>query len=366
MRISIDLTSLADNFSGIERYAAELSRALIGIDDKNEYVLVFKEAVHPFFSRVVGSRSNVVAEVLPRGNKGKLFFSQFALPHSLKKIKPDLALFFAFPAPLFYSGKSMSTFHDVCWHDVPETMLLKSRIYWKTLQEINARRNVALLTVSEFSKRRIVEVLDVSPEKIFVTYNGVDRGIFNPNNAGAVSFGVLREKYNLPERYVLTLSTIEPRKNIGLLMDAWSMACQEYRYEPDLVLAGRKGWKQDALLERVPLELRPRVHFTGFVDDKDLPALYGLSELFVFPTIYEGFGLPPVEAAYCGARVLCSDIPCLREVCGSGVAYFKSDDIDDLERALLDERSRDSVNGVVRDYSWADSAGILFHEVLHG
>ena len=254
----------------------------------------------------------------------------------------------------------MSTIPDLCWYDVPETMLLKSRLFWKVLVKNNSRHSAALLTISQFSKSRILSVLKVPEEKVFVTYCGVDSSFFNLKNANSKNFGFLKEKYGLPDRYFLTLSTIEPRKNIALLVDAWCKACSEDAYIPDLVLAGRRGWKQEALLDHVPLELKPRVHFTGFVDDSDLPGLYGNSDLFVFPSIYEGFGLPPVEAAYCGAHVLCSDIPCLKEICGNGVAYFKNGDIDDLKRCLIDGVQRDDISGKIREYSWADSAkGLL-------
>ena len=359
MKIAIDLTSLADNFSGIERHAAELSRALLGIDDKNQYTLVFKEAVHPFFEGVADERPNVELVILPRGNKNKLYFSQFTLARELKKLHADLVLFLAFPAPLLYTGRAISTFHDLCWHDVPETMLPKSRLYWKVLEKVNARRNDKILTISQFSKSRIVEVLKVPADKVLVTYCGVNDKLFNRENAAAVPFSILKGKYGLPDRYVLTLSTIEPRTNIALLIDAWVKAWLENGCEVDLVLAGRKGWKQEALVERVPQGLKNRVHFTGFVDDDDLPALYANSELFVFPSIYEGFGLPPVEAAYSGARVLCSDIPCLKEICGDGVEYFNNQDITSLVRAISLPRRLKDIAINLNMYAWESSAKCL-------
>lgn len=199
-----------------------------------------------------------------------------------------------------------------------------------------------------------------------MTYCGIDDKLFNRENAAAMPFSTLKRKYSLPDNYVLTLSTIEPRKNIGLLVDAWAKACLENGFESDLVLAGRKGWKQEALVERVPRGLRNRVHFTGFVDDEDLPALYANSELFVFPSIYEGFGLPPVEAAYSGARVLCSDIACLKEICGDGVDYFKSGDGFDLCRFLLASAHSEKNGNCVRKFAWDDSARVLVCEVLNG
>ena len=367
MKVAIDLTSLADNFSGIERHAAELSYSLLEIDKSNTYVLVFKESVHPLFSKSdLLTRANVKVEVLPRGEHGKLYFSQIILPRELKRIGAELAVFLAFPAPVLYTGRAVSTIHDLCWHDAPETMLLKSRLYWEFLEKVNARRNVKILTISQFSKQRIVDVLHVPESKVVVTYCGVDSKLFNREKAEVVSLDALKVKYEIPDSYVLTLSTIEPRKNIGLLVDAWVRACQEDGYAPDLVLAGRRGWKQEALIDNVPEQLKERVHFTGFVGDDDLPSLFANSELFVFPSIYEGFGLPPIEAASCGARVLCSDIPCLKEICGEGVKYFKSGDVSDLKRALISANENDAVLPAIREYSWLDSAKTLIDGIVDG
>ena len=355
MRVAVDLTSLADNFSGIERYAAELSRALLNIDDKNDYILVFKEGVHSALSSVV-NKNNVCIKVLPRGKMGKLLFSQLTLPFALMKLKADIAIFPAFPTPLLYVRKAISTIHDLCWLDAPETMLPKSRIYWKVLDSVNIFRNLKILTVSQFSKSRIVDVYKVPEDKVVVTNCGVDSSLFNRKKAASVSFSSLKDKYSLPDKYILTLSTIEPRKNIPLLIEAWVKACNKFDYNEDLVLAGRKGWKQESLLACVPSTLLNRIHFTGFVDNDDLPALYAHSKLFVFPSVYEGFGLPPVEAAYSGAHVLCSDIPCHREICGTGVDYFKSNDCDDLLNRLLLSDGPHKRCPSVKHYSWDCSA----------
>lgn len=355
MRVAIDLTALADNFSGIERYAAELSRALLDIDDKNFYFLVFKEDVHPALTSVV-NKDNVCIKVLPRGKMSKLFFSQLSLPFALMRLKVDVAVFPAFPAPLLYVRKAISTIHDLCWLDAPETMLRKSRTYWKVLDSVNICRNVKILTVSQFSKSRIVNVYKVPEDKVVVTNCGVDSSLFNRKIAASMPFSSLKEKYSLPDKYILTLSTIEPRKNIALLIEAWVKACSKFDYKEDLVLAGRKGWKQESLLASVPSTLLNRIHFTGFVDNGDLPALYAHSRLFVFPSVYEGFGLPPVEAVYSGAHVLCSDIPCHREICGTGVDYFKSNDCDDLLNHLLISDGSYKQCSAIKDYSWDRSA----------
>lgn len=350
MRIAIDLTSLADNFSGIERYAANMARSIVGQDDSDEFVLLFKEKVFPWFEGF-RDRSNVELRVIPRSKGGKAIFSQFMLPRELKRLKSDLALFMAFPCPLLYDGEAISAVHDLTCFDCPDTMTGKSRTYW--MAEINnvTRGRKKVLTVSQFSKSRIVERYGKDPNDVIVAYDGVDRSVFN-TTFGKGTEDDVRSRYGLPRRFVLSLSTIEPRKRLDLLVAAWSELWDEGVIDRDLALAGRKGWKVDELLAGVSDEARGHIHFTGFVANKDLPVLYRMGDPFVFPSRYEGFGLPPVEAHDSGARVLCSDIPCLREICGDKAAYFRSDDKDDLKRALTDLHLFDSVSSEPMEYSW--------------
>lgn len=350
MRIAIDLTSLADNFSGIERYAANMARSIVIQDDADEFELLFKGKVFPWFEEFV-DLANVNLCIIPRGKGGKAVFSQVTLPRVLKRLKPDLALFMAFPCPLLYGSKSISAVHDLTCFDCPDTMTDKSRIYWAT--EINhvVRGSRKVLTVSQFSKEQIIERYGKNPNDIIVAYDGVDRLMFN-TEFGKGAEGDVRSRYCLPRRFVLSLSTIEPRKRLDLLVAAWSELWDGGAIDRDLVLAGRKGWKVDELLSDVSDKAREHIHFTGFVADEDLPVLYRLGEPFVFPSRYEGFGLPPVEAHNSGARVLCSDISCLREICGNRVAYFRSGDKDDLKRALTDPKLFDGVSRDSLEYSW--------------
>lgn len=362
MKIAIDLTALADNFSGIERYAACMAKSIVAQDCDDELVLIFKETVHPWFEGYA-DRPNVELRVVPRGHGGKAVFSQVKLPRELRRIKPHIALFMAFPCPLTYGGESVSTVHDLSCYDCPDTMTSKSRILWRALDShaVAGRRHV--ITISEFSKSRIVEHYGKNPNAITVAYCGIDLGLFN-REVGASREAEVRERYGLPQRFVLSLSTIEPRKRLDLLVTAWAELRDEGAIDRELVIAGRKGWKMDELLESLSENARAHVHFTGFVEDVDLPVLYRMGEPFVFPSRYEGFGLPPVEAHDSGAAVLCSDIPCLREVCGDKVAYFRSGIKDDLKRALSDMHLFDKVSEEPLKYSWDTEAGKVL-EVLH-
>jgi glycosyltransferase involved in cell wall biosynthesis len=354
MRVAIDLTSLADNFSGIERYAANMARSILKQDVHDEFVLLFKDSVSPWFKDFT-KRLNIELRVMPRGQSGKAVFSQILLPHELNRLKPDIALFMAFPCPVAYYGTAISTVHDLTCFDCPDTMAAKSRLLWRVLDNQVVEGDQRVITISKFSRTRICKHYGKNSDQIVVAYCGIDRNLFN-KEVGAGCETEVKQRYSLPERFVLSLSTIEPRKRLDLLVDAWAELWDEGCIDYDLVLAGRKGWKVDELLIDVSDNARNHICFTGFVKDADLPVLYRMANMFIFPSRYEGFGLPPVEAHNSGAHVLCSDILCHREICGNKVAYFKSGDKDDLKRALTDPNLFNEVSKEPLKYSWDTEA----------
>lgn len=333
MKILIDLTSLADNFSGIERYAASMSLELIG-HEEHDFILVFKEKVHFMFARAV-EKSNIEVVVLKRCNK--LLFNQIRLLRALRKHPADVYLFMAFPIPQFFcKTNSVATVHDLCAWDCPETMTTLSKWYFRMgiKHSVKTCKNL-LVTVSEFSKKRIADKFNLSADKILVTYDGIGND-FMRKSCHASRDEKIDEKYGLPEKYILSLSTIEPRKNIGLLLRAYASLIEDGKNLPELVLAGRSGWKNADLLENIPENVKERIHFTGFIENAHLAYIYGRADVFVFPSKYEGFGLPPLEAMACGAPVLSSDAASLPEVLGDVAMYFSNNDIGSLKSKLVE------------------------------
>lgn len=360
MRICIDLTSLADNFSGIERYAACLSLEMIKAHD-DEYILVFKREIHPLFDEVCKWK-NVKTIILSECNK--LLFNQIRLPLALKTVQADWFLFLAFPVPiLFFKKNIVETIHDLTAWDCPETMKGIMNWYFKISHLVALKKCKAIITISEFSKKRIVDRLNYPESKIWLAYCGIDQNQFIVHKD---KFEFVKKKYNLPEKYILSLSTLEPRKNLSLLIHTYEELVIEDKVVLPLVLAGRKGWKMDNLLSSIDERARKRIHFTGFVDDVDLPELYALAALFVFPSMYEGFGLPPLEAMACECPVLVSDAASLPEVCGNAAAYFHSNNSTDLKKKILQclEKTTafDCQKGKKRIglFNWGREAGLLY------
>lgn len=353
-RVAIDLTALAYNFTGIERYAAEITKNLLDINESNpcgmNFILIFKDEVHPMFASYVDAGK--AETYIIQSNKGKFCVLQFELLHALKEIRADKNLFMAFPAPLlFKSDNCISVVHDLtCW-DCPETITRKNRIFWRTaIRKVVADGNT-IITVSEFSKGRIVRHFKIDPARVLVAYCGVSE-VFMGQDYSMAKRDEVRSRYSLPDDFILTVGTIEPRKNISLLIRAWAELFREGEISSDLVLTGRSGWMTENLLCDLSNDELEHVHATGFVDDQDLPVLYSMSSLFVFPSLYEGFGMPPVEAVNSGAAVLCSDIECLQEICKDAVEYFTSNDLQDLKRAIV----QGSHKGGHLSYRFYDSA----------
>ena len=363
MKILIDLTSLADNFSGIERFAACMSLELIREKD-HDYILLFKESVHPLFAEYV-SEPNVKIVVLPKCNK--LIFNQLRLPLAVYKMEADCYLFLAFPVPvLLFKHNMVSTIHDICCWDCPETMNHASALYFRISHWIALRKCKAIITISQFSEDRIVERLRADKKKLWRIYCGVDQKFLGYQKNGNAILG----KYDLPERYVLSLSTLEPRKNLPLLICAYQRLVMEDHCDLPLVLAGRKGWKMDGLLSDVPEAVKKQIYFTGFVEDEDLPAIYANAELFVFPSMYEGFGIPPLEALACGTRVLSSDAASLPEVLGNAAEYFTNNDAQSLyeklkEIVLSGEKMGEHLSGRLHaeSFKWSEQANELLKKI---
>lgn len=361
MRVLFDLTSLAHNFSGIERYALCVSQELIRQYPQNRYILVFKNAIHDAF-RILEEQGNVTCVVLRGGNK--LLFNQIRLPLALYRIKADTYFFLAFPEPILFFKKNMNTaIHDaVCW-DCAKTMPILKRLYFR----MSYRKSMAfcrqIITVSEFSKARLISIGHIPSDRIVVAHSGISSGF----SSAADDRAEVLEKYQLPTNYILTLSTLEPRKNLPLLLEAYEKALLKADL-PDLVLVGRMGWMMEKYFSNLSDEIKQRVRFTGFVVDEDLPAIYRQASFFVFPSKYEGFGLPPLEAMACGTPVLSSDAASMPEILGNAAVYFHSEDACDLANKLRqivslpqEEYSQLVARGIQRAnfFSWGKSASIL-------
>jgi glycosyltransferase involved in cell wall biosynthesis len=236
------------------------------------------------------------------------------------------------------------TVHDLIFERLPGHHKPLNRWYLHRTMPLFCRRATHIIAVSEHTRRDLIEVYGITPEKITVIPEAADAR-FGPVTEEALDLA--RVSYGLPERYLLCVGTIEPRKNLERLLAAWEPLYLA-REAPPLVIVGRRGWLNEgffAALERSPA--RDGVIFPGWMQDGDLPAVYAAAQLFIFPSIYEGFGLPVLEAMACGAPVVCSNATSIPEVAGDAALLFDPFEPDAIREtmrtALADDALRESL-----------------------
>lgn len=370
MRIGIDYTAAVNQGAGIGRYARQMTRALLELDRENEYVL-FVPSASPEASRasesaIVG-QANVSLARLPLSERAlvalwhrlrvpvpvELFSGRLDVFHS-----PDFAL-----APVL-RARTLVTVHDLSFRRVPECFKPALLSYLNRVVPRSVARADIVLADSESTRNDAIELLRLAPERVFVVYAGVDSRFRRVTDQGLLED--VRSRYSLPGRFVLSVGTLQPRKNYVRLIEAFSRlsGVEDVR----LVISGARGWLYEEIFRRVEeLGLSSRVLFPGYVAEADLPALYSLSEVFAFPSLYEGFGLPPLEAMACGTPVVVSRASSLPEVVGNAgclVDPLSVEEIAGTLQALLDSPARRAdlaEQGVAQAarFTWSEAARVL-------
>jgi glycosyltransferase involved in cell wall biosynthesis len=326
LRIGIDLTGLWRPATGVFVYAIELAHQLLRLDNHNSYTLFFTGEVQPNFRELHGKFRSVVIPV-----RDEVISKQLVLGTLCNTLQLDVMHFPAFPPALACFRPFIWTLHDATPWLYPETMNWKSRLYFGHLGARAARSSKAIITVSNEAKRNIIEALRVPESKVRVIYEGVD-GAFRKIDEHAFLNSV-RARYRLPERFLLTVGTLEPRKNLPFLIRAYKRFRELTDAKLGLVIVGRKGWKSQAIDQSLA-EAGDGVVVTGFIPREDLVGLYNLADAFVLPSLYEGFGFPPLEAMACGCPVIVSNRGSLPEIVGDAALLIDPTDIDSLVGAL--------------------------------
>lgn len=303
-----------------------------------------------------------------KNNWYKLLRMIFPVPYQLFfRAKTDITQFFNFAVPPGAGGKRVVIVHDMAYQSCPDTVSLKTRIWLELSMKSSCRHADHIVTVSEFSKREIMKYLHMPEEKITVVPNAVDHTVYRPDYTNQQIQKIL-DKYKIEPEYFLYLGTIEPRKNLERLIGAYKRLLQEKKNVPQLVLAGQRGWLCDSIYEKVrSLHLEGRILFTGYVEAEDSPLLMCGAKVFLFPSLYEGFGMPPLEAMACATPVIVSNTTALPEVVsGAGVTVDPENESEiykAMKRLLEDEKYRKQLTklGLERagKYTWVHSADKL-------
>jgi glycosyltransferase involved in cell wall biosynthesis len=336
MHIGIDASRAAVAArTGTEWYSLQVIRRLVMLDQENSYTLYSRA---PLPAEIPLAPPRMAARVMPFPR----LWTHARLSWEMARRSPDVLWVPAHVLPLVHPRRSVVTIHDLGYLYHPASYLLRHRLYLRLSTAWSARAATHLITVSAVTKADLVREHGVRPDKVTVVYSGVDTR-FQPQ-VDQVVLTEVRQRYGIPGPYVLYVGTLQPRKNLVRLVEAFSQVAQEDE-TLRLVLAGRKGWLYDDIFATVArLGLTDRVVFTGYVPDDDVPALMAGARLFVLPSLYEGFGVPVVEAMACGVPVVCANIASLPEVAGDAALLVDPTDVDALaaaiRRALTDDDLR--------------------------
>lgn len=276
----------------------------------------------------------------------------------------DVTIFFNFEVPYGVKGKTIAVVHDMAYKAFPETVNEETKRWLNIIMERTCRRADMIVTVSEYSKKEIIKYLKINPQKIQVIPCGVDLERYT-GTCEEKDIVQARQTYKIPEEYFLYVGTLEPRKNIERLIEAYAQLVKCLEEAPALVIGGKKGWMYDQIFLLVKeYGIESRVFFTGYLDDAAVPLLMKGAVAFLFPSLYEGFGMPPLEAMACGVPVISSNAASLPEVVGDAGILIDPYNVKELseamERVLKDGEMRNMMRrkGLlqVQNYTWEKSA----------
>lgn len=359
MHIAIDAHSVGTGLAGNETYITNLIEALAALDTSNRYTLYVtkRAAVERFSARWPHV---YVRRTLPHTPFVRI---PLTFPFELRR-RPVALLHVQFTAPPFAPCPVVSTIHDLAFEHLPETFNRRSWMQLRLTVRRTARTAAHIITPSEFSRRDLIETYNVAPERVSVTLEAAAPH-FRPASAEAVT--AVKRRYGIGGDYVLAVGSIQPRKNLVRLVRAYSdlRRSRSQAKLPRLVLVGKRAWLYGETLRAVEQSgFASEVLFTGYVPEPDLPALYTGALCFVYPSYFEGFGLPPLEAMSCGTPVLAGDRTSLPEVVGDAGVLVNPFDTDaigaGLARLIDDEelRAHLSRRGLERAalFDWKDTA----------
>ncbi len=360
MRIGVDTRLLYYQPAGIGLYAARLLRALAALDPENQYTVLQSRKDRCTLAQA----PNFVRRDLLTPPHHRL--EQATLPLELAPLRLDLLHSPDFIPPLRWRGLSVITIHDLAFLRLPHLLTEESRRYYGQTSAA-VKRADAILATSESTRRDLADLIGVNPARVTVTYQAANERFYplaDPDRLAA-----LRASLGLTDEVVLFVGTIEPRKDLPTLLRAFA-AMRQSRPQTSLVIAGRPGWLCQQVFDLADeLRLGNSLRFLTNVPSGDLPALYSAARLFVLPSLYEGFGMPVLEAMACGTPVICTNVASLPEVAGDAAVLVPVGDPDALAQAMLSclsnparlaDMSRRGLAQAAR-FSWAETARLTLN-----
>jgi glycosyltransferase involved in cell wall biosynthesis len=373
MRVGLNLLYLRPGIvGGTESYATgliyELKRRLNG---KKLWIFINEETKDARL--FIDKNINIINCPVPaKMSFLRYFYEQFILPFQIKIIGLDLLHSLGYVQPFYVPCKSVVTIHDLNYMNIGEYMSPLRRNILKYFIAQSAKRSDHIITISNFSKSQIVRALNIPPRKITVTYNSIKKRPDLP-----LEFQAIAKIYGIRKPYLFALGSSSPHKNIEKLVEAFLILKRKGRVEGQLVISGHIPEMKNNIAPLVKkMRLENDIITTGYIPDSHLVVLYKNAEVFVFPSLYEGFGIPVLEAFYYGAPVACSNVSAIPEIAGDAAVYFNPKDVYDIANAidllLKDKNKRLELVSKGRArlnlFTWEKAADItlkVYHDVLN-
>ncbi len=346
MRIALNaqLLSFSSSYrqAGISRLIHATIRGLQAVDAENEYIVFVDERGIPD-GYLTGDHWRAAVSRLPTSNRVlRILWEQTVLPWSLARTGADLLHAMAFVGPLVSPRTMVVTVYDLSFLLFPAAFNRLNRLYLSNMAPASVRKAKRVIAISESTKRDLVRLTGVAAENVDVVYPGLEPAIRRVDDAAAVA--AFRQRHNLPDHFVLFVGTLEPRKNAAALVRAYSMLRKGGTISQALVLAGGKGWRYESVFAAIEESgVSQDIILPGYVSHDELSLWYSAADLFVYPSLYEGFGLPVLEAMACGAPVITSTVSSLPEVAGEAGILVDPNDVEALAGAMAQVLSSDSM-----------------------
>lgn len=357
-KIALNAVMYAQSLGGAATYIHNLVKgALYSADPALDIKVYASEYLR---SQFLNTSNSIYPAHIPSHRFSRLANELFYWPTVLKKHAIDL-----FHSPISYIPPgvhipSIVTIHDLrVFHDPHSYKKLRRRFLEKMIPR-SAQKAVNIIAVSDYTKQDIIQTLGIPDNKITVIYEGIDTSRYR-RTYSLKDIAKLIKKYNLPNRYILTVGHLEPRKNYLRLLEAFALLKHEHHIPHILVITGQENWHYQNIYRRVSeLKLKNHVRFTGYFPDEDLAFLYQNADVYVQPSLFEGFGLTPLESMAAGTPVAVSNCTSHPEICGDAALYFDPYNVIDMADKILQSLA-DNTQSVLKrasekqlsKYSWS-------------
>ncbi len=331
--IGINARYIQRPVTGIERYLLELTKNIAKLDSKNKYTLFFNKHLPTIRVTNQPNFEYFVTKHSTQKNIQRIIWEEFFLCHEI--IKKDIDIFHgpSFVSPFFKSCKQIITIHDLTFLFFKEGYTLMNRLYFRLFLSRSIRKSDIIIANSNATKNDILKYYKIPEEKIKITYLGIDKDF--KKDYSTEELQEIKAKYSIPDKFFLFVGLLSPRKNIKNILDAFYLLKKDATIKHKFVIVGKKGWLYSDIFNFIEQNnLQNEVIFTDYVDENDLPAIYSLATAFLFTSLYEGFGLPILEAMQCSCPVITSNISSMPEVGGNAALYVNPYLVNEIKNAM--------------------------------